>query len=145
MVSWSKYIIGLMLFAVAMFGACKKEDEVDKKQVEHDQIEQYVTDNNLNGYFTASGLYYIVVEEGTGGHPVLSSKVTVAYKAYGFDGIVRDESDYFTSQLENLILGWQESIPLMKEEGTSQLIVPSHLAYNDGIWVFDVTLFAFAK
>ena len=145
MVFWSKNIVGLMLFVVIFLGACKKDDDVDTKQLEHEQIEQYVADNNLNGYFTASSLSYMEIEEGTGGHPDITSKVTVAYKGYNLDGFVRDENDYFTSKLESLIPGWQEGIPLMKEEGTSTLIIPSHLAYKNGIWVFDVTLFEFSK
>lgn len=143
--AWSKSILGLVLIAVLFIGACKKEEEVDKKQVEHDQIVAYVEENNLDGYFTESGLYYVEIEEGTGGHPDATSKVTVDYRAYGLDGFTYDENDYFTSRLENLIPGWQEGIPLMKEEGTSTLIIPSHLAYENGIWIFDVKLFEFNK
>jgi FKBP-type peptidyl-prolyl cis-trans isomerase FkpA len=145
MIFWSKRIVGLVLLVAVFIGACKKEEEIDQKLLDHQQIEKYVADNNLNGYFTASGLYYLEVEEGTGGHPDTNSRITVAYKGYGLTGYVRDESDYFTSKLEKLIPGWQEGIPLMKEEGKCTLIIPSHLAYTDKIWLFDITLFEFSK
>lgn len=134
----------LLLLVAVLFGACKKDEE-DKQQVEHNQIIQYAADNNLDGYFTESGLYYVVIEEGTGDHPTLESNIAVAYTLYDYNGTVLQENDYFTSKLNKLILGWQEGIPLMKEDGKCKLIVPSHLAYDDGIRIFDITLFSFSK
>ena len=112
---------------------------------DREEIEQYAKENNLNGQFTESGLYYIIIDEGNGKHPISGSTITVSYKGYFLDGIVFDEGDFFTANINNLIIGWQEGIPLIGEGGKIKLIIPSHLGYNDGVRVFDVSLHYFSK
>jgi FKBP-type peptidyl-prolyl cis-trans isomerase FkpA len=46
----------------------------------------------------------------------------------------------FTAPLNNLIAGWKEGLPYIGEGGKIKLVIPSHLAYNNGVLVFDVTL-----
>ncbi len=112
----------------------------------HQEIEQYAADNQLNGQFTASGLYYEIIEQGNGNYPTASSTVTVTYKGYYLDGTVLDEGALFTAALSNLIDGWKEGILLISEGGKIILIIPSHLAYKDNkVLAFDVTLHYFSK
>ena len=42
---------------------------------------------------SATGLYYVIDDEGTGAQPVFTSNVTVAYKGYFINGTVFDESN----------------------------------------------------
>ena len=97
------------------------------------QIEQYLKDKNLTAQFTASGLRYIITQEGTGGHPTLRSKVTVRYKGYLLSGSVFDQtsgSATVSLPLANLIPGWQEGIPLLKAGGKGTFLIPSALCYG---------------
>lgn len=138
----------ILLFTVAVvFGACKKEEEpgIDQKALDHEKIEQYVIDENLNGQFTESGLYYVIVAEGTGEHPKLTSNITVSYDGFYINGDLLDSGKFFTSRLDGLIKGWQEGIPFIGTGGKIKMVLPSHLGYNNGIIIFDVTLHYFAK
>lgn len=122
----SLLLIGLTLCLCA----CKEKEtqaEIDEKI-----ISEYITANNLTAQATGSGLYYIVDEKGTGAMPGITSTVTVAYKGYLTDGNVFDESssEGITFSLLNVIKGWQEGIPLFKEGGKGQLLIPSELGYG---------------
>ena len=118
------------------------------------KIEQYLSDNGLTAQSTASGLHYIIEVEGTGGHPDIDSEVTVDYKGYFLDGEVFDEttSAPATFPLQNVILGWQEGIPLFKKGDKGKLFLPSGLAYgtnppsgipSNAVLAFDVELVDF--
>ncbi len=143
----SKTGLGLLLFAMILIGACNKsEDEGPSIQdQEHEQIQQYVDDNQLNGQFTESGLYYIIETQGSDKHPKFNSIITVTYEGYYLDGTVLDEGSFYTERLNLLITGWQQGIPFIGEGGSIKMIIPSHLAYRNGVLIFDVTLHNFTK
>jgi FKBP-type peptidyl-prolyl cis-trans isomerase FkpA len=116
----------LLAFTSLLFWSCKDKSDMDK-------IEAYLADNNLTATATASGLYYIITQEGTGDHPNLLSSVTVRYKGYLLDGTVFDQTtgnQTVTFPLANLIQGWQEGIPLLKKGGKGTFFCPSDLGYG---------------
>jgi FKBP-type peptidyl-prolyl cis-trans isomerase len=125
--------------------ACNKsgEEGPDNQVLEREEIQTYADNNQLNGQFTNSGLYYVIENAGSDKHPGLASTITVSYRGYYLDGTVLDEGAFYTERLNRLIAGWQEGIPLIGEGGRIKLIIPSHLAYRNGIIVFDVTLHTF--
>jgi len=138
----------LALGAVVIFlslNSCKKKDDTTPYDNDKATIEQYATDNQLNGQFTSSGLYYVIEKPGTANHPTLNSNITISYNGYYLNGTVFDKNDFVTFPLSNLIRGWQEGIPYIGEGGKIKLVIPSYLAYNDGVRVFDVNLFYFSK
>jgi FKBP-type peptidyl-prolyl cis-trans isomerase FkpA len=137
-------ILLMTVIFMTLFASCKKQDDGDEqKQLDHETIEQYALDQNLNGTFTSSGLYYEIVVPGGNNHPGLNSVVTVTYKGYYLNGDILDEGSNFTERLNNLIAGWKEGIPKIGEGGKIKLVIPRHLAYGDAILVFDVTLHYF--
>jgi FKBP-type peptidyl-prolyl cis-trans isomerase len=84
---------------------------------------------------TASGLRYRktkTVEAGP--QPTPESEVTVHYKGTFIEGTEFDSSykggEPITFPLGNLIPGWVEGIPLMKEGETIELVLPYQLAYG---------------
>lgn len=81
-----------------------------------------------------NGLQFKVIKEGDGKQPTDSSEVTVHYKGTTIDGKVFDSSidrgQPITFKLSNVIKGWQQGIPLMKEGGKYILYIPSELAYG---------------
>jgi FKBP-type peptidyl-prolyl cis-trans isomerase len=100
---------------------------------------------------TASGLYYKVIVEGTGGrHPRPSSAVTVNYTGWtAADGKMFDSSvvrgQPMTLTLDNVIPGWTEGMQLMFEGEKARFWIPEDLAYKGkqapyGMLVFDVEL-----
>ncbi len=76
-----------------------------------------------------SGLFYVIDKQGTGANPTISSTVTVTYKGYTSDDKVFDGSTA-TFPLSNVIVGWQQGIPLFKKGGKGRLLIPSKLAYG---------------
>jgi len=134
----------ILITSILFIGAsCKK----DTKQIDNDKglIEAYVLENQLQGQFTSSGLYYVISVPGTDTHPTITSTVTVTYHAYTLGGETIDQGDFKTFQLAGLIDGWQEGIPLIGEGGKIKLIVPSAAAYGNQVLVFDVTLYHFSN
>jgi len=116
-----------------------------------EDIQAYLTANELVATKTATGLYYHIENQGDGIMPTPSSTVTVAYKGYFLDGTVFDESDAngLNLSLEQVILGWQEGIPLFNEGGSGILYIPAHLGYGSfnfngipggSVLVFDIEL-----
>lgn len=142
----------LLILVVGMFflGACSKDEP---QLPPEEQIQKYLTDNNLTAQKTSTGLYYIIEEEGTGRRPNVNNEVTVHYHGELVNGTVFDSSirrgTPATFRLTNVIVGWQIGIPLFKEGGKGKLIVPPSLGYGsqgqgavpgDAVMIFDVEL-----
>jgi len=84
---------------------------------------------------TESGLQYKIIKEGKGKSPVASDKVIAHYTGKLLDGTVFDSShergEPATFPVTGVIKGWQEALPMMKEGGHWQIVVPANLAYGD--------------
>lgn len=83
---------------------------------------------------TASGLQYVVEQEGTGQQPCPEDEVTVHYTGKLLDGTVFDSSvdrgQPATFPLNRVIPGWTEGVQLMKVGAKYTFFVPSELAYG---------------
>ncbi|MFQ5447621.1 MAG: FKBP-type peptidyl-prolyl cis-trans isomerase [Saprospiraceae bacterium] len=147
----------LLLALGIFFTACKKDNSLTpEEQLAKDTalIQQYLTGNGLAAESTASGLHYIIEEEGSGGHPTVDNEVSVLYKGYFLDGTVFDQTQGqpITFPLSQVIAGWQEGIPLFQKGGKGVLLLPSTLAYGqfpppgipkNAVLIFDVELVDF--
>lgn len=84
---------------------------------------------------TASGLQYEVLTEGTGPMPKATDTVSVHYKGTLMDGKTFDSSydrgEPANFQINNLIPGWVEALPMMKVGSKWKLYIPSELGYGD--------------
>lgn len=82
-----------------------------------------------------SGLQYEVLQAGNGDQPTASSTVTTHYKGMLQDGTVFDSSfkrgEPASFRLNQVIQGWQEGIPLMKQGAKYRFFIPSELGYGD--------------
>jgi FKBP-type peptidyl-prolyl cis-trans isomerase len=140
--SWV-YLTTLFSFILIISISCKKE--TPQSEVDHGLIEAYVQENQLNGEFTDSGLYYVISVPGGNTHPNLNSSVTVTYDGYTLNDDPIDDGSFITFKLSQLITGWQEGIPLIGTGGKIKLIIPSDQAYGKEVLVFDITLHYFSK
>lgn len=126
---------------------------VDQKKFEREKIRNYLKENNLIADSTLSGIFYIISDAGTGDSPTTSSTVTVNYKGYFADGTTFDQSDpVATFELNAVIRGWKEVVPLLKKEGVGTFLIPSDLAYGqegsgtipgNTMLIFDIALVDF--
>ncbi|WP_373767398.1 FKBP-type peptidyl-prolyl cis-trans isomerase [Glaesserella sp.] len=84
---------------------------------------------------TASGLLYKIEKAGEGKSPEASDTVKVHYKGTLPDGTVFDSSydrgEPIEFQLNQLIPGWVEAIPMLKKGGKMEIVVPPQLGYGD--------------
>jgi len=115
----------------------KKEYSDEEQAKEPAVIQKYLEENNIDVTPTASGLYYIEREEGTGPAPEIGDKVKVWYTGKLVDGSVFDASEKRGQPFEfplgqgRVIKGWDEGIAMMKEGGKATLIIPSKLGYGE--------------
>lgn len=122
----------LAVFGLSLF-ACNKDESEEQLREDIAQIEQYLKDKGLTAQSTASGLRYIITQEGTGPNPTIQSTVTVRYKGYFLDGSVFDQTqgtETTSFLLGGVIEGWQECVPLLKKGGKGTFWIPSALAYG---------------
>lgn len=155
-----KYIA--FLFLLTSLVSCKLSDDtntttvvepIDYTETNEAEINAYLEDNSLESQKTASGLHYIIENQGDGAAPTATSNVTVAYKGYFLNGTVFDQSEEgITIGLDQVISGWTEGIQLFNEGGNGILLIPAHLGYGSfdyngipggSVLVFDIELLSF--
>ena len=146
----------LIVLVSIFFISCSNDNNTEQAIIDYTaqnekEIVAYIEKHNLTAQKTASGLYYVINEEGTGEQPTVNSNVTVAYKGYFTDGKIFDQSDAkgITIGLQKVIKGWTEGITYFKEGGSGVLLIPSHLGYGatgtrgipgGSVLVFDIHL-----
>lgn len=103
---------------------------------------------------TPSGLQYKILKKGNGKQPTKDSTVTVNYRGTLIDGREFDSSARHgkpaTLQVNKVIKGWQEVLPMMHVGSKWRIFVPPQLAYGnrgagqvigpDETLVFDIEL-----
>lgn len=142
----------IFLFSI-LFISCSNDDnkKTDYTVENETEIKKYIADNNLTATKSASGLYYVIDNAGTGTQPTATSNVTVAYKGYYTNGTIFDQSDAngISFGLQQVIQGWTEGITYFKEGGNGILLIPSHLGYGSSnyngipggsVLIFDIDL-----
>ena len=117
----------------------KQQQEYVAKVSQQNKIagEAFLSENkNKEGVVTlASGLQYLVIDEGNGETPKLNDLVLTHYKGEFIDGNVFDNS-YERGKpqpfpVNQVIPGWSEALQLMKPGAKWKLFVPSYLAYGE--------------
>ena len=130
----------LILFIVALgFASCNSGGNTTSsfdpaKQAAKDDsiIRAYIKTNHINAVKHASGLYYQVLNPGTGANANASSTVQVNYEGKMPDGTVFDKSTSPISfPLKGVVPGWTIGIPLVKAGGKILLLLPSALGYGN--------------
>lgn len=140
------YFFGLciVLFSVS----CLKPSQAEEDE---DTLQKYFQANNITPTRDPTGLYYKIINEGTGVAPKGTDSVVVHYKGYLING---QQFDGTTTTPRTFLLGvlipaWQIGIPLVKKGGDIKLYSPSSLAYGpnqvgpippNSVLVFDIQL-----
>ncbi|MBF26126.1 MAG: peptidylprolyl isomerase [Flavobacteriales bacterium] len=128
-----------------------KKEEAEKEKLMLEKMNSVSKDAET----TASGLKYIMIEEGKGNFPKSGQNVSVHYSGYLLDGTKfdssydREEPITFPLGQGRVIPGWDEGIGLLKIGGKAKFIIPPNLGYGsravgpipaNSILIFDVEL-----
>lgn len=108
-------------------------DSLAQIAVETGLIKKAIAEGKTDAVKEYKGLYYVIMNEGSGKPVQVTDSVLVNYKGYLFsDGTVFDQTTGTPRKfpLNRLIMGWQIGIPLLKTGGKIKLVIPSHLAYS---------------
>ena len=151
------------------YAAMIEEKTAERVAEEVELIEAYIAENNIDYGVTEEGLYYQIVEPGTGEKAQAGQNVKVHYKGYVLDGTVFDtsleeaakeanvynparpyEPYEFTLVTGSVIQGWHIGIGLLAEGGKAKLMIPSRYGYGprssgavikeNSVLIFDVEL-----
>ncbi|MBX2931294.1 MAG: FKBP-type peptidyl-prolyl cis-trans isomerase [Chitinophagaceae bacterium] len=93
----------------------------------------FCTANNIQYTEHSSGIFYEIIDAGTGITPTINSRIFIYYHGTLLNGSQFDAQADPTQTgwyLNSLIDGWQKGIPLIKKGGRIKLIIPSALAYG---------------
>lgn len=113
-----------------------KKAEADKIEAEKQKVaKEKALKEFENAATTASGLKYIMLQQGSGNKPVATSNVKVHYTGMFLDGKVFDSSvprgETIDFGLNQVIQGWTEGVQLMAEGSKYKFYIPSKLAYGE--------------
>ncbi|KJG26562.1 peptidylprolyl isomerase [Photobacterium iliopiscarium] len=152
-----KIIIAVVIAALVAFFLYRSYNNKQAAQ-ENIQIgQEFLAANKLKEgvQTTASGLQYLVLQQGTGTeHPKATDTVTVHYHGTLLNGTVFDSSvdrgEKISFPLNRVIKGWTEGLQHMVVGEKVRFFIPANLAYgNNGagsippgsVLIFDVELF----
>ena len=123
----------MMLFA---FSSCMKKDNFDPEQQaiqDEAAIVKFLTDNNIAAVRHSSGVYYQVIQPGSGNITyTANTTVTANYTGRFLSGTVFDKNTTqpISFKLGGVIVGWQIGIPLIQKGGKIKLFIPSGYGYG---------------
>ena len=102
-----------------------------KPEAEEPQIIAYATRDSIHANKHSSGIYYEIIDPGSGLTPTPNSNLSVTYTGKLLNGTKFDEqTNPVDFNLSNVIEGWQLGLPLIKKGGRIKLIIPSAYAYG---------------
>jgi FKBP-type peptidyl-prolyl cis-trans isomerase/cyclophilin family peptidyl-prolyl cis-trans isomerase len=116
-----------------------KEAEAQQQEAQEKQLADYIKkveqETGKKVEKTASGLMYVILQEGQGETPKPTDMVSVHYTGWTLDGKKFDSSvdrgqPFRFSLRRGVIKGWLEGVALMKVGEKRKLIIPPDLAYG---------------
>lgn len=139
-----------MVVVLALTGCSNKDKDNGCTTVAQDDavMQKYISDNGVTATKHTSGLYYQIIDPGTGATPTINSTVKATYTGK-FTNNSSFDSGTASFSLNGVIDGWKIGIPLIKQGGKIKLIIPQYLAYGcsdyrgipgNSVLVFDVEL-----
>jgi FKBP-type peptidyl-prolyl cis-trans isomerase FkpA len=126
----------LLLSMTLGLGACTKSNDFDPaKQAELDDalILKFIAEKKISAIKHSSGVYYQILEPGTGSKIYSGSTlITAKYSGRFLNGSVFDQTTTMALSfpLGNVIVGWQIGVPLIQKGGKIRLLIPSQYAYG---------------
>ncbi|MBC7746014.1 MAG: FKBP-type peptidyl-prolyl cis-trans isomerase [Flavobacterium sp.] len=130
--SYLKFSLFALILTLAITG-CEKEYEPIEK-VDEQKIQSYITSQKLSLTKDPSGIYYQIVNPGTGESPKNSEIVFFTYTAKTVDGKVYYDGNSYTTYANYLGYvkpeGWRLALQEIKKGGKIRVVFPSTLGFG---------------
>jgi FKBP-type peptidyl-prolyl cis-trans isomerase FkpA len=127
------YLPGSFLLALFVFNSCMKGNTCNAKTVASEEaaMQSFMGSIGMTGTQHSSGLYYEIVNPGSGPRPDFNNISSVKYTGKLTNGNVFDSRTAapVNIQLGGVIPGWQIGLPLIAKGGLIKLVIPSSLGY----------------
>ena len=136
----------------------KNADSIKQAERDKQMIFDAIKNKQIDTTGSKDGVYYQIVNEGTGNRFTANDTVTVFYKGSLLkDGSIFDQTKEKPASfpLKRLIRGWQIALPMCKVGGKIRIYIPSALAYTirsrskaippNSVLVFDIEVVAVKK
>jgi FKBP-type peptidyl-prolyl cis-trans isomerase FkpA len=137
----------LAVLVVSVMISCSKKYECNYNGCDYPAVaaeitalQGHITTNGINAEKDCSGVFYTILEQGTGEWFDACSDVTVSYKGMRLsDNFIFDQTvDASTGQefyrrfnLGGLIAGWRSTLTKIKRGGKIRLYIPPSLGYGN--------------
>ena len=109
---------------------CPPPKDIVAPATEQQVIVDYLSTNSISATKHSSGLYYQIVQAGTGGSPNNCSAIVISYTGKLANGSVFDTNNNVAFTLGGLIEGWKIGLPLIQKGGKIKLYIPPSLGYG---------------
>ncbi len=135
MMRFFSYFLPTLVLGLLVTACQTKDSDVESATVQPSDPSAIAGATASGGMKTTySGLQYQVLRPGTGRRPTEYNRVKVHYHGTLQNGTVFDSSvprgEPIVLGLNQVIPGWREGIPLMREGAKYRFIVPPNLAYG---------------
>ncbi len=135
----------ILIFAGAALFSCQDNDLEERRQAELQKLNNYIEENYPDLEPTASGLYFIELEEGTGDSIQVNDRVQFFFDMWTLDTLTVAQSGRYeplevnvlppsqlgsSAQSIEQMLGLHEALSYMKKGSKARLILPSQLAFG---------------
>ncbi|MBL0272980.1 MAG: FKBP-type peptidyl-prolyl cis-trans isomerase [Chitinophagaceae bacterium] len=124
----------LVPFMLSPGSGCIKDKGCQAKTVasEEGAILNFAATNGITATKHASGMYYQIINQGSGPTPTPTSTLSVKYTGKFTNGTIFEQviTTPVSFTLSGVIPGWQLGLPLIQKGGIIKLIIPSSLGYG---------------
>jgi len=130
-----KIVLCLLCTALLLTNCFKDKDDCVSRDLvapatEQKAVADYLVANSITATHHSSGLYYQVVQPGSGISPAICSSIKVGYTGKLADGTVVERDDNMVLNLKLMLEGWRIALPMIKAGGKIRIWLPPTLAYG---------------
>jgi FKBP-type peptidyl-prolyl cis-trans isomerase FkpA len=116
---------------ICLIFSCKTYNDHDKKNFDQ-QIKDFISKEKMELVESPSGLYFKIIQQGTGDEVHFTDSVTCTYTGKLLDGSIFDNQKKGVKfAFKDLIPAWKEILIGEKEGFEAFLICPPQLGYGD--------------
>jgi FKBP-type peptidyl-prolyl cis-trans isomerase FkpA len=122
--------------AIFTFIGCTKSDggcKIQDPSVEDAAMVKFIDSIGMKATKVSQGMYYEILNPGSGTSPKQSSIIYCTYKGTLLNGTVFDQQSNAGQtgfQLNGLIEGWKIAVPYIGKGGRIRMVIPSALGYG---------------